>query len=125
MIMSCLVIFTFTFSFQFLTKSWVRLAVIFVAMSLVSTIYIIVFVPESPQFLYGADRFQESRASLSTVARANFVEYVGNKKYEDLRFIGEVKLTGEQLMQIQEFESSNSHNQVSVVTKEAASILDQ
>lgn len=79
----------FTFEFQFVTKNYRIIAIQFLALCVLGTLYIILVVPESPVFYFNEERYPESRESLTAAARFNKVDKVRDLPYEDFRFIKE------------------------------------
>jgi len=63
-----------TFWYQFIDKSWYLVQLILLVMMVLLTIYYILFVPESPKWLYTWRRFTQSKSVLASMARFNGVE---------------------------------------------------
>lgn len=84
--------------FQFVTKSWRELAWAFVIITILATLYVIIFVPESVQWLHSVERFEESRKGLTSVAHQNFVYKLEGKPYENFKFVREISLEKKQQM---------------------------
>lgn len=62
-----LTLFTTVF-YQFLSKNTLALQTLFLLMAIFNTIYIIMYMPESPEWLYKTGKFQESKMALKKVA---------------------------------------------------------
>jgi MFS family permease len=84
-----------TFIFQFLTKSWILLAVIFWVMYFLASLYISITVPESPVFYFGFKNFSSTRDSLTQVANFNRVYQISGLPYQNFRFPEELDLSNQ------------------------------
>ena len=60
-----------TFWYQFIDRGWIALQSICLVVSVVTLIYFIAFLDESPKFLYAYEQWDDSRNLLKTVARTN------------------------------------------------------
>lgn len=89
MLWGSFVIIIFTFEFQFVTKNYRIIALQFIALCILGTIYIILVVPESPVFYFNEERYPEARESLKTTANFNKVDKVRGLPYEEFKFIKE------------------------------------
>jgi hypothetical protein len=75
--------------FQFGTKHWLIVAAIFITLCFIGTVYVIIYVPESSEFLHGKERYEEAREGLIDVAGQNDVYVVGKNTtapYANFRF---------------------------------------
>jgi MFS family permease len=54
--------------FQFGTKHWLIVAAIFITLCVIGTIYVVISVPESSEYLHGKERYDEAREGLIDVA---------------------------------------------------------
>ena len=59
--------------FQFGTKHWLIVAAIFVTLCSIGTLHVIIWVPESSEYLHGKERYEEAREGLIDVANQNSV----------------------------------------------------
>ena len=64
---------------------------------MLTTIYVIIFVPESPKWLYSQGRYDESRDSLYKIAVFNgtSVDLNTKRRYDDFVFDQEVGMAGQ------------------------------
>lgn len=88
-------IIVYTLIFQFATRDYKVVTWISLAITILCTIYILIVVPESPQFLCERGDFNdylESREILTYVARFNGVQTVGGYPYQQFKFTNEKKL---------------------------------
>mmetsp|Transcript_15978 Transcript_15978/g.24777 ORF Transcript_15978/g.24777 Transcript_15978/m.24777 type:complete len:263 (-) Transcript_15978:889-1677(-) len=92
MLSGSIIIIIITFLFQFVTKSWLVLCLTFVILCLIGVTYVLIFVPESPLFLFGKRRFDESRETLKVTADFNQVDTVKGKPYDKFKFTEEINL---------------------------------
>ena len=54
--------------FQFGTKHWLIVAAIFITLCFIGTVYVIIYVPESAEYLHGKEKYDEARKGLVDVA---------------------------------------------------------
>lgn len=63
--------------FEFVSKDWLPLHIQYTVAALVSTVLIMVFVPESPPFLYSQGQFRRAREAILKIAEFNGVTHDG------------------------------------------------
>jgi hypothetical protein len=63
-----------TMWYQFIDNSWLNIQIIFLALQVFATIYMVLVIAESPKWLYTWKNYAEAREILSGVARFNAVE---------------------------------------------------
>jgi len=66
---------------------------IFLGLITIALIIFLIYVPESPRFLYVNNHFDESKESLRIIAEYNGVIYSNGRKYVDFKFDKEIKGT--------------------------------
>lgn len=82
---SAFIVIGFTAFFQFGTKHWLTVISVFVVLAIAGTLYQVIFVPETPQWLHSMERYEESRNVLKYIAGYNM-----KKDYGDFSFVNEV-----------------------------------
>lgn len=86
-----LTVILITVLIQFATRHYKDLLIAFIVLCIIGTLYILIFVPEAPLWLFSMGRFRDTRKSLSSVAAQNFVDKVKGRKYDEFKFVREVK----------------------------------
>ena len=85
-------IIIFTLYFEFGSRHYFDIVLINIFISLFSVIYIMIMVPESPQYLVEQgtlNDFQEARLNLNTIAAFNEVYLVRGFPYRRYKFVKE------------------------------------
>ena len=79
------------FHYQFLDRTWFSIQLIMLILQCGATAFTILYVPESPRYLFENGRYEEARESLKTVAIFNGVGVDLEKgfKFESFIFIAE------------------------------------
>lgn len=68
----CIVIYCY---YKFIGNDWEQINLAFVVVAAVNLLIVILYLPESPQFLYTKGRYEEARASILTAASFNGVTH--------------------------------------------------
>ena len=76
-----------------MNKHYWFLQSIFLGLITIALIIFLIYVPESPRFLYVNNHFDESKESLRIIAEYNGVIYSNGRKYVDFKFDKEIKGT--------------------------------
>jgi MFS family permease len=89
--------------FQFGTKHWLVVAAIFITLCFIGTVYVIIYVPESSEYLHGKQMYEDARQNLIRVANQNSVYIVGKNQtapYSKFKFTQELGLSANQLSKL-------------------------